>query len=283
MTGIDLWDLIVVALMTGALAVFQTPALERGPASLLVPPLAIAVVLLFPGYVVSIALFPGASQLIWVERLTLSLVLSLVHVVLLGLALYFAHVPINGHTFLALLAAALSLWLLIGGWRRLVLPAGQGFVPWRPDGFQAPSSPASFLTGLSLIALILVGLAAVVHAAYFRAPGESYTVLALQNPATGRADLPLTVRVPGTYTMAVSIANHEHKERSYWVLISLDDKTIESVQLRLLKDGAMWRHVVRVAIDTPRAQHLLQTRLYLSRKTGPYRELHLWLREARGR
>lgn len=280
-TGSTLWDLAMIVAVTGLLLALHATRVY-GPVVRFQVPLGMAVVFAAPGYGLSVALFARKAQLSWLERLTLSIVLSIVQDVFVGMVLYFAHLPITPDTFLVLLSAITLTWVPIAAWRRVSLPPRMRFVACRP-AINKPSGPTFTLTAAALLVLVIIGTGAVIYAAVFRSPGEHYTALSILNARTGRVDPPLSAPASGSYAIQVAVTNEEHHVESYRLKIALGRQVIQALSIRRLPDRATWRSMVRLRMPAKVTRELVRLRLYLQKSSSPYREVHLWLFNVRPR
>ena len=109
------WDL---AVSVGYSLVLTVGLLVLGAGTLV----AILLVLFVPGYVFVSALFPGNEDLDWIERLVLSVALSIVIVPLLGLGLNLTPFGIRFGATLVTVALFTTLTGMAAYWRRIRLP-----------------------------------------------------------------------------------------------------------------------------------------------------------------
>ena len=110
------WDLYVAI---GYTLVLSAVLLGSGTGNLL----AILLVLFVPGYVLVAALFPGSKEIDWIERIVLSLGLSIAVVPLLGLLLNYTPFGIRFAPIVATIALFTRLVGLAAYWRRMRIPA----------------------------------------------------------------------------------------------------------------------------------------------------------------
>ncbi len=117
-------DLVFVILLT---LVMVPVALLAGGAPRIV--LAAAFLVFFPGYTLVAALFPRKDSLDYLERVTLSLVLSIAVVPLLGMALNYTPWGIDTYPVVATVLGFVLVCSLAAQWRRYRLPEEERFPP----------------------------------------------------------------------------------------------------------------------------------------------------------
>lgn len=268
--------LSVIALL--ALNVLTSTVILAGAQILL----AIPVLLLFPGYLLSIALFVGAGQLDWISRLGISIVLSMVHVVFCGLCLYFAKIPIERASLLAAFTALLCVWTAIAVVRRSLLPASEAFLPLcrlRAFFFNVDRLGLQERVLFGLISFFAAAsLSAILFAVFTMRSTEHFTELSIINPVTGRSDLPLVVSENGHYELFVTVSNKEAQGHTYTLTVVGDNGFTQNIPVKRLETGESWNQTLRIPVQSMRPLNHLQILLFLDSSNGrPYRDVHLWL------
>lgn len=234
-------DLVVVALAAVAtLGLAVVYGRYGGPASLRVP-LGLAFVFFLPGYAVSSALFPepsagtdggrspgGTFRVDAVERLALSIGLSIFLVPLAGLGLTAVGEPVTLTTVLGTTTALVVVAATAAAVRRLRRPPHRR---WHPSVLAWTRAGVDYAVADSLNAVIavLVVVAAVGAGAAVAVPsnGERYTeftVLAPGGDGTPSAtDYPTEFASGEQRTLLVEINNQEGRTVEYTVVIRLQE------------------------------------------------------------
>ena len=184
---------------------------------------ALLLVLFVPGYVLVAALFPGPKEIDWIERVALSLGLSIAIVPLLGLALNFTPLGIRFEPIIAFIAAFAGSVGILAYWRRLSRPTASrlslNVVLGMPE-WQGQSLVDKGLT-VALVASIVVAAGTVVYVLVSPRPGERFTDFYLLNETGVAGNYPtrLNVSEPGTVIMGVE--NHEGTPLNYTIRVDL--------------------------------------------------------------
>ena len=204
------WDAIVIWTITfGAiLAILVAPRAIPPALQLAVAALTLVV---FPGYMLTVALFVRREAITLPERGGLSVFFGIALVVLVGLLLSMVSLPISRPDLeIALLASSFGL-TATAIWRRSTVPRSQRFLPWR----RLPSagigtSPDKWIA-VAIAGLVALGIGGVVYASATATATERFTELSLLNSASRKADIPLTVAAGRPYSLTVSVKNGEHR------------------------------------------------------------------------
>lgn len=241
--------------------------------------LGVPFVLFFPGYILLSVLFPSGKDLGGIERLALSIGLSLAIVPLIGLALNYtpwgirlAPILLSMFVFI-LLMSALSLY------RRGKLPLEQKFSPIStlkmPKWSALPRTDKLFLVGF-LICIVAVG-GLTVYLASAPKIGEQFTEFYVLGSNGKLADYPTNMTLGQNGTVILGITNHEYKNVNYRVAISLNNQTLETINNIQLSHEANW---TQNYIFTPKEtgdRMKLEFQLYKEATDEPYRSLQLWI------
>lgn len=240
--------------------------------------LGIPFVLFLPGYSLVSALFPGKKDLEGLERLALSLGLSLALVPLIGLILNYTPFgirlyPVSLSLYLFMLAMTEVTYL-----RRADLPPKARFsIDFRSHipKWSNMESEDKILAAGSVIAVIAAGLGG-----YFLGPshhGEEFTEFYILGEGGKMEDYPTDLIVGEEGKLIVGIKNHEYRTENYRVLLTLENNPIESIESIKLNHGENWEEPVTFTVQEPGENMKLQALLYKGENTEPYRELHLWI------
>jgi len=242
--------------------------------------LGLVFVLFFPGYALVSALYPSRSHMNGIERVALSVGLSLALVPLLGLALNFTPWGIR----LTPIVVTLSLWTLVVvglAWiqRRRVTPEERFEVPWAVivAWFRKPRAPLEMTTGLVLTLAALAVLGAVAWKAQQPVPGDSFTEFYVLGAQKMLKDYPTRLRVEEVQDYNVGVVNNEKDTVAYVVRAFLDDTEVGSIGPLTLNDGEKWEGKINVFPATAGEGQRLELRLYRTPEKEVYRTLHLFV------
>jgi uncharacterized membrane protein len=250
-------------------------------------PLALAFVLFVPGYLLQAALFPRWGDLKTVERVGLSIGLSVALVPLLALLLDrlpwgLRPVPIVAGQGLLVLAL-----MLAAAWRRWQVGAEASATPeapWRPREWWRGMEKADrwlylFAGGALLLAALVVGWVFLVPAA-----GEFTTEFYLLGKGGMAEEYPYRAGAGEPVTTTVGIHNREREARTYRAEVWAVDPAEEDKRA-LVADGEPVllgrgeRRELPLTWLMPEAgdDQQIEILLYIDDEPEPYRRLLLWL------
>jgi uncharacterized membrane protein len=279
---------ILISLSAIALAnLFAPPLKEAGSY------LALALVILIPGYLAVISLFPAAGDLDLNRRFLLSLGASLLLAGLISLILYFTPRGLQAASlatilaFLVLFLAALSYlrWSALPRNRRFVIGGKRSYRSRRASGRISSGFISSRGPLLIALAAVLV-LASLALAFYHYQPGmnflsspKGYTDLEVTWPKSELGD-----SSEGQYTTLTAgrdleaqarIDNHEGIPVNYSLRLAFDNSTIFVKGLRLA-DNETWESMLGFVLEGQPDRKRLDLLLFKEGdSTAPYKSEHL--------
>ena len=281
---------ILISLSALALANFIAPPLKE-PGSYL----ALALVILIPGYLAVLIMFPAGGDLDLGRRLLLSLGASLLLAGLISLILYLTPRGLKPASFatilslLTLLLAAISYlrWSALPYNRRFIIGANRGYRTRRPASrlsrsFISRQNPL-LIAALAAI-LILAGLSL---AFYYYNPDmdfisspEGYTVLEVTWPESEVADISepqYTALTAGRDLEArARIINHEGSALNYSLRLVFHNSTI-FVKGLSLADDETWDSMLGFMLSGQPGRQSLELLLFKEGDSTPYKSDHLLL------
>jgi uncharacterized membrane protein len=221
-----------VWLAASILAVYF-PVLNETPvkAAIVIPGL-----LFFPGYYLIAALFPKNTDIEFIERIALSLGLSIAVVPLIAFGLNFTPFGIRLDPIMTALTFFTLVMILIAQYRRSLLPSDERCqVPFSDIAGTLRNAILSkgggrldrFLTVVITLA-ILGGVLLTISMIVIPREGERFTEFFILGEKQKAADYPVWVRAGQQYPLFIGIGNHEHKNVTY---------TIETWKLRMEFDN----------------------------------------------
>ncbi len=235
-------------------------------------------VLFFPGYVLIAALYPRRDDLNGVERLALSLGLSLAVVPLVGLVLNYTPWGIRLTPILVSLAVFIAMCSVVAARQRLRLSPVERFpADVGPVLRAARSLPWA---GLAVAAVIL----GVVLFAGFRfgvlggsRVGEPFTEFYVLGPSGKAEGYPRRLLVGEPSQVILGVINHEGRMARYTVQIQADGNRLASFDPFVLEDGDKREDRVPIAVARPGKRVKVEFLLFMDGIQEPYRRLHLWV------
>jgi len=269
-------DLIVIVALTALLL----PLIYAVPLEPVRIALGLLLVLFFPGYVLLATLFPRRESLDGIERVALSLGLSLALVPLLGLVLNFTPWGIR----LTPIVTVLSLWTaafaaLAWGQRRRVAPEERFEVRWQPVAAWArkPRRPLEVMLGLFLVAAVMAVAGVIAWRIQRPTLGESFTEFYILGEEWQLQDYPTLLQVGQSQEYNVGIVNHEGETATYTIRSLLGGIHSGSAGPLTLKDGDKWEGQISVTPASAGEQQKLELRLYRDTGSEAYRSVHLFV------
>ncbi|MGB9300179.1 MAG: DUF1616 domain-containing protein [Anaerolineae bacterium] len=236
-------------------------------------------VLFFPGYIMTAALFPGRDDLEGLERLGLSLGLSIAILPLMGLVLNYTP---WGITMLSTLLSAISFIVgcsAIAYYRRRRLPLEERYAlrleldvaGWRSGGVLDRS-----LT-VALAVSIFAALGTFLFVLAKPEVGERFTEFYVLGPYGEADDYPRWVLPGQLLNPIVGVINREHQDMNYRIRIEVGGQEVEQITDIHLAHDEKWEKRVVFSPEQPGDQQQLRFLLYREGQEEPYRSLHLWI------
>ena len=274
-------DLLIVIIWTIFTLIFVlTPFLEG---TFIRTILGLPMVLFFPGYVLIAALFPGKNGIEIVERIALSLGLSIAFVPILGLLLNFTF-GIRLIPILLILCTYTIVMSLVAAMRRRELPADERFyfpIPKISEiinnelhGNKGKSD--KILTGILIFTLFLA-IGIIFFVVITPKVGERFTEFYILDSSGKTGDYPVNLKLNFPENVRVGIINHEYVLINYSIQVKLNDNILTSESIGLNHNDT-WEKNMTFVPDREGTNMKLGFLLFNSNNfTEPYRELHLWV------
>jgi uncharacterized membrane protein len=255
-------------------------------------------VILAPGYVFTSALFPKAADLDWIERIVLSVGLSIALTALLGIGLLLTPSGIRLEPVIG------SLVLFIGGtgavawWRRVKLPSeeriGLTVTIKKPEWFSF--SRADKIATVALAASLVFAAGTVVYVVVTPRSAEHFTEFYILNATGVAGGYPWNLTVNQTSTINLTVHNVEYAYVAYEIRVvyatmeaffnasanrtqyrELSRTTITNFSLNL-PNGDYWNRSYRFFIPMPGIYRLYFHLYKLPDTSDVYRYLFLTVR-----
>jgi len=275
-------DLQIVAMIIILTALFVLlPPLNTSPVRTI---LGIPMVLFVPGYALIAALFPRKNDLDGIERLALSFGLSIAVVPLIGLGLNFTPFGIRLVPIIVSLSVFTVAMLLIAYLRRSKLSEEERFeVPFsniysslKSDIFSSKQGIDRILT-IILILSIMASIITLIYVIVTPKQGEKYTEFYILGDNGKAQGYPTLMEAGKTSSVIVGITNQEYVLTNYTMNISLENDTLNTMQVQLMHNST-WEEKVLFTPEKTGDNLKLEFLLYKENNfTAPYRDLHLWV------
>ena len=267
-------------LLLNIMAVLLIIVIAFFPSSALRIVLGLPLVLFFPGYTLIAALFPRTNELSSIERVALSVGLSIVVVPLIGLILNYTPWGIKLYPVLISLIIFIMATSALAWYRRRKLAEVDRFTvsfnlslaPWRGQG-----SIDKILSVILIVAILgAIGTLSYVIAA--PKVSERFTEFYILGPEGKTEGYPKELVVGEEAKVIVGIVNREHKTVSYRVEVRIDGVRNNEVGLLVLEHDEKWEEVVSFTPERVGDNQKVEFVLYKKGEGEPYLEpLHLWI------
>jgi uncharacterized membrane protein len=259
-------------------------------------------VLLFPGYMLTAALYTGKNSIGDIERIALSFGLSFAVVPILGLILNYTPWGISLNTILISQIGFIATMTIIAVIRRSSLPNDERFT-FRLDftfvkdlfsNAQCDSSSVAVVTvqagtplpkikwldrALSVILIVVVATAigAFVYTIATPGVGQKFTEFYILGMDGKAQNYPEQIKAGDGVKVLVGIVNHEQEVTSYQLVVSTDNVTnIDLPSISLGKEDK-WEHLVEFKPVKIGTDQKVEFQLYKAGTGSPYLSLCLWI------
>jgi uncharacterized membrane protein len=237
-------DLILATVwLAAAILAIYLPVLNDTPVRAVI---ALPVLLFIPGYCVTIALFPKEGDIELIERIVLSMSVSLAVVPLMGLGLNFTPWGIRLDPIVTAITVFTLIMILAGHYQRSRLPVDEQFrMPFfilvaMIQKEILPSGPRRIdrVLGVVLAFAMIVAVLTTIYIVSIPREGEQYTEFYLLGQ--NRTSLyPLYLAIDQNYPLFVSVGNHENRQISYtieaWMMNTEFDNVTNSYNITTME------------------------------------------------
>jgi len=237
-------------------------------------------ILFFPGYTLVAALFPKKADLGGIERIALSLGLSIAVVPLVGLVLNYTPWGIELYPILVSITMVILATSGVAWYRRHRSSEEERF----SISFNINPSQWTTMRGwdkvlsIILVASILGAVGTIAYVIVTPKTGEKFTefyVLGLDGEA---ANYPNELTVGEEGQVILGIVNHEHEDNiTYRVEILVDGKDNGTTGPLALDHDEKWENEVGFVLQGVGDNQKVEFILYKNGEEEPYSSLHLWI------
>lgn len=238
--------------------------------------LGVPFVLFFPGYSLISALYPEKTALGRIERLALSIGLSLAVVPLIGLGLNYTPWGIRLMPILISLFLFTASLSLLAIYRRSVLAPQSALVvsfPGLPKLAKTTRVERLFFF-LVIAAILLVGSLTAYLGVAPKAE-DQFTEFFILDVHGGLTDYPQNLTLGQNGTVILGVTNHENQNITYRITISLENKTLTTIDNIWVQNNQNWTKPYTFTPDNTGAQLKLEFQLFKEGTEAPYRHLQL--------
>ncbi|TEB11047.1 DUF1616 domain-containing protein [Pelotomaculum propionicicum] len=234
-------------------------------------------ILFFPGYTLTIILFPQKEDLGLFVRLVIGSGLSIVVVTLLGFGLNYTRWGISVNSTFFTLVVFILLASCLAIYRRHMLPQTERYIPvLNLHVLSKISLVERVLSGFLILALLFtVGFTFYV----FSNPntGEDYTDFYMLGKNGKAENYPQSLAVMEEEYVLTGIINHEHRTVDYYIQVKMGDYIKSNIGPITLENDQKWEDNVKFSAQQPYENLKVEFLLFREGDLEPYRSLHLWI------
>jgi len=236
-------------------------------------------ILFFPGYTLICALFPKNPELDGIERVALSIGLSIAVVPLLGLVLNYTQFGIRLYPVLVSLFAFTFLMSVAAVYRRRKLNVKDRFVPSFSMNVPRWGEMNRVDKSLSMGVVIGVVVSGALISSFVAAPrvGEKFTQFYVLGPNGKVEGYPTNLTLGENGTVILGVINQEYEEVNYDVVTWLDNETIGTIEDIVLMHEEKWEQNFTFVPQKVGDKMKLEFLLFMNGGVDPYRSLQLWI------
>jgi len=227
-------DLITAAIIT-LLLILMIAFIPDNPVRTV---LGLIFILALPGYVATAALFPNRESIDAIERVALSIGLSIAIVPLAGLALNYTPFGIRLEPILATLSGFVLMASVVAWRRRASLPEDERFAVDIKIDLSMKGMP--MVDRVLTVGIVITLAATLILLAYVVAVprnGESFTQLALLGPNMKAEGYPHNLTLNQSASVFVSVGSFETANRNYSLVILLQPQNVTGANLTHWRQG----------------------------------------------
>ena len=236
-------------------------------------------ILFFPGYTLLAALFPRRTDLRLIERVALSLGLSIAVVVLMGLMLNYTW-GLGVYPIVAALALFIFVTSAIAWYRRRRLPTEEGFSIRLNADFPRwrAASRLNQVLAIVLSAFVLGVIGTLAYVIVTPKAGEKFTEFYMLGLDGKAENYPQELTVGEEGNVILGIVNHEHEgDLVYRVEITINSDVNSTIGPLTLPDEEKWQNEVGFTPHKAGENQKLEFILYKQGEDKPYKLLYLWV------
>jgi uncharacterized membrane protein len=234
--------------------------------------------LFFPGYSLVSTFFLRKNDASILERLTLSLGLSIVLVSIAGLCLNYTPWGIRLNPLIVTIAVFTFITSSIAWYRRLRVPAAErAEMPTSPEVLRGKRRKLpDKLVSLALTITILAVAGTLIYVVSVPGNGEKYTEFYLvDNEQATDYTGELSVGVKGE--VVLGIVNREQAEVDYRIEVKESGETIKRVGPVILQHEQKWEQSIEFVPERPGNNQKLEFFLFKGKEDTRYRSVHIWV------
>lgn len=248
--------IIVVSLLLIPLALFT-----EGPVRIIIGSLFL---LFFPGYVLISVLFPRSSDPGPIERVALSIGISIAIVPLIGLILNYLPWGIRLIPILVSIDIFIIIVSAIACIRLARLNPQERFklvIPARIINWPVLNRTDRILTGI-LLAVVVIALGSLIFIVTNPRQGETFSEFYILGPGEEAKDYPNQITLGESVDFIVGVTNYEHQPTSYRIKVSLNGQEQTEVAIDTIEHGKTVQKTFSIVPESVGADQKIELALY---------------------
>jgi uncharacterized membrane protein len=232
-----------------------------------------------PGYTFVVALFPRRGDLGGIDRFGLSLGLSIVIDLLIGLLLNYTPWGIQIMPVLISLLVFVIFTSAIALYRRSKLPVAERFAPiWEFDmPFSREVPLLERILFVMLILSIILVIAGIGYIVVTPIKSEAFTEFYMLGPDGTAGSYPANINVGEKAQVTLGIVNHEHELEDYHVEVMMGQYPLSKTGPILLDNEQKWQGPATFSATQPYHDLKVEFLLFRNGDNTPYQSLDLWV------
>jgi uncharacterized membrane protein len=244
--------------------------------------LGLFLIVFLPGYALIALLFPKKNDLNILERMTFTVILSVVITALIGMILNYSPWGIRIGSLLLTLAGVTVVLCAAAFWRRNQVP-DEDYLQYNfgrffnniKTGFSRETKTGKYLSIILAISIILA-LSSTAYVLAKPKENDSYTQFYVLGPDGKINNYPTSVLSGQQGNLIIGIVNHENKPESYHLLVT-SDGSVQIDEVLTLNDKQKMEIPFNFTAGDP-GQRKMEFILYkLPDNNNAYRNLYIWL------
>ena len=213
---------LVIVWLVASIGMIYLPVLNETTLRIV---LTLPVVLFIPGYCLIAALFPKEGDIGLIERIMLSIGVSIAVVSLIGLGLNFTPWGIRLDPIVISLTLFTYVMILVAFYQKALLPVGERFrIPFsaiaggiRQEFLPPGESKIDHLLSVVLALVILVVIISTVYVIAAPKEGERFTEFFILGENRTATDYPDLIIAGQNYPMFIGVGNYEYRKINYTI------------------------------------------------------------------
>ena len=264
-------------LLVNLLVILLIVAILFSPADWLRIILGLPFLLFFPGYTLVLALFPRKEGLGGIERLALSLGLSIAVVPLIGLLLNYTQWGIRLEPVLYSVALFIFITSIIAGIRKSRLAPEERFSVEIGLGRLEGKGIGDKILSIILVLFIVGAIGALAYTVVMPKVGERFTEFYLLGADGQIANYPQELAIGERGQVIIGIINQEHETVTYRVEVMVDGVKNNEAGPVTLEHDEQWQAPLDFTPDKAGEDQKVEFLLFKNEGSQPYLRLHFWV------